>query len=514
MKLITTPHTKESGAKPAEPCCLVIFGAGGDLTRRLIMPSLYNLTCAALLPEEFSIVGFDLADMTLDDWRKNVEQMLEQFVATGDGRGKLNKDAWQFLSDRMNYMRGDLTKPDSYQQLKQKLASCDSCRKTCGNYVFYLAVADRFFATVAELLAKAGLMDQQDGHWRRIVIEKPFGHDLASAQELDRLLLKVAREEQIYRIDHFLGKETVQNIMTFRFGNGLFEPIWNRDRIDHVQITVAESVGVEKRGSFYERTGALRDMVPNHVFQLVAMTAMEAPNSFAANAIRSEKAKVVEAVQVCEQDRCCMAVRAQYTAGTIDGQPVPGYREEDGVAPDSLVETYVAMKLLIDNWRWSGVPFYIRTGKRMARRKTQIAIRFKGIPSRLMRHTINQDPPPNWLLLRIQPDEGIALEFGAKIPGPTVKIGDVRMDFKYVDYFGSAPATGYETLLYDVMIGDATLFQRADNTEAGWRVVQPIIDLWSRSGGRDLEYYCAGSQGPKGADELLERDGRAWRPVN
>ena len=347
-----------------------------------------------------------------------------------------------------------------------------------------------------------------------MVVEKPFGHDLGSAEDLNQQILKVLGETQVYRIDHFLGKETVQNIMTFRFANGLFEPLWNRDRIDHVQITVAESGGVEKRGKFYEGAGALRDMVPNHVFQLVSMTAMEAPNSFRADAVRSEKAKVIEAVRVGGQERSGAVVRGQYKAGKINDQPVPGYREEPDIAPNSTVETYVALKLMIDNWRWSGVPFYVRTGKRMARRKTQIAIRFKGIPATLLRETQIKDSPPNWMLLHIQPEEGIALEFGAKIPGPAVRIGDVRMDFKYEDYFGMAPSTGYETLLYDVMIGDQTLFQRSDNIEAGWGAVQPVLDYWHRDDSKDLTFYDAGSQGPAEADQLLERDGRQWRPIH
>lgn len=509
------PHHKDSGASPAGPCAMVIFGAAGDLTKRLIIPALYNLTCSHLLPENFAIVGFDRADQTDQSWRDGLAKATEEFVNAGGAQSEFNKDAWNFLAERMSYFKGDLTNDASYEELKRKLEEVDRTHKACGNYVFYLAVAERFFGTVVEHLGKSCLSCETGGRWRRVVIEKPFGHDLKSAQELDAQVLNVIDESQVYRIDHFLGKETVQNIMLFRFANGLFEPLWNRDRIEHVQITVAETVGVEKRGSFYEKTGALRDMVPNHVFQLLAMTAMEAPNSFSANAIRSEKAKVIEAVRLCNRtDMTCNAVRGQYTAGSIDNENLPGYRQEPDVSPESATETYVALKVLIDNWRWSGVPIYIRTGKRLCRRKSQIAIKFKQVPAALLRDTEFEQPAPNWLLLRIQPDEGIALEFGAKIPGPSMRIGDVRMDFKYRDYFGAAPATGYETLIYDVMTGDATLFQRADNIEAGWAVVQPILDDWAKNPDKGLSLYQAGSQGPAAADELLARDGHAWRPIN
>jgi glucose-6-phosphate 1-dehydrogenase len=493
---------------------MVIFGAGGDLTKRLVVPSLYNLACAKLLPSEFAIIGVDLAGHSDADWHSSLEAMSEQFVRAADPSGKIDADVWKWLTSRMTYLQGDLNDPATYEKLKGVLAELDSKQRTAGNYLFYLAVADRFFAPVVEHLGESKLACEENGHWRRVVVEKPFGHDLASAQDLNRRMLKVVSESQIYRIDHFLGKETVQNIMMLRFANGFFEPMWSRDRIDHVQITVAETVGVEQRGKFYENTGALRDMVPNHVFQLVSMTAMEAPSSFRADAVRSEKAKVIESVRVCKPDEVsCTAVRGQYGAGEIDGKQVPGYRQEQDVAPDSAVETYVAMKLMIENWRWAGVPFYIRTGKRLTRRKSQIAIRFKEAPCALFRGTSVQGPAPNWLLLRIQPEEGIALEFGTKIPGPTMRLGDVHMNFKYGDYFGTAPETGYETLIYDVMIGDATLFQRADNIEDGWKVVQPLLNVWAQERPGDFPNYQAGSQGPAEADELLARDNRAWRPI-
>jgi glucose-6-phosphate 1-dehydrogenase len=359
------------------------------------------------------------------------------------------------------------------------------------------------------------LLREENGRWRRLVVEKPFGTDLESARELNRRLLGLVAESQIYRIDHYLGKETVQNIMVLRFANGLFEPLWNRDHIDHVQITAAETLTVENRGKFYDRTGALRDMVPNHLFQLLALTAMEPPVRFDADPVRSEKAKTIEAIHpLTAEDVCANVVRAQYTAGTIEGRREPAYREAAGVDPHSMTETYVAMRLAIDNWRWAGVPFYLRTGKALAARKTHIAIQFKAAPFALFRDTPVERLAQNLLVLRIQPDEGASLQFNAKTPGPAICTGGVRMDFKYRDYFDAAPNTGYETLIYDCMIGDATLFQRADNIEAGWRVVQPILDTW-RDGRdcADLTWYAAGSEGPQVAEDLLVRDGRSWRKI-
>ena len=412
------PIEKTSRAKQPGPCCMVIFGGAGDLTKRLVVPSLYNLACSDLLPEGFAIVGFDMADLAEDGWKKNLTEMVEQFVRASDANAQVNQEKWKWLTERMFYVQGDLTNPESYQKLKTKLGEVDANEHTGGNYLFYL----------------------EKGVWRRVVIEKPFGHDLASAQALNKQILGVLAEQQIYRIDHFLGKETVQNLLMFRFANGMFEPIWNRDRVDHVQITVAETVGVEQRGGFYEKTGAMRDMIPNHVFQLLAFTAMEAPNSLSADAVRSEKVKVVEAMRPFgPEDIPLCAVRGQYDQGAIGDKPAVAYRQEQNVSPESVIETYVAMKLSIDNWRWQGVPFYIRTGKRLNVRKTQIAIRFKETPVMLLKDT---SLAPNWLLIRVQPDEGISLEFGAKIPGPNMKLGRVKMDFKYGDYFGASPSTG------------------------------------------------------------------------
>jgi glucose-6-phosphate 1-dehydrogenase len=502
---------------PAPPCAMVIFGAAGDLTKRLIVPALYNLVNAKRLSSGFQLIAIDHNARTVEQWRDGlVDTMKESAACDGEFQvDHINQTAWQWLAERMTYLQGDFTDPRTYSRLREHLAKLDSTAGTAGNYLFYLAVSDRFFSTVVDGLATAGLVTEGDGRWRRVVIEKPFGHDLPSAKALNAHILKALKEEQIYRIDHFLGKETVQNIMALRFANGMFEPLWNRQHIDHIQITAAETVGVERRGKFYENTGALRDMVPNHVFQLLAMTAMEPPISFDANAVRGKKAEVIEAIRPFEPARVFKdVVRGQYGAGTVLGRPVRAYREEPNVAPDSNTETFFACKLQIDNWRWAGVPFYLRTGKYLKRRRTEIALRFHQAPYTLFRGTDVERMNPNWMILRIQPDEGIALNFAAKRPGPTVTLSTVSMDFAYKTYFKIACNTGYETLLYDCMIGDATLFQRADNIEAGWCAVQPILDAWANNPPRDFPNYVAGSNGPAAADELLARDGRAWRPLD
>ena len=508
----------DSRTPVAPPCAMVIFGAAGDLTKRLVVPALYDLVDAKRLAEGFHLVGVDLADKSTEDWRQSLTDMMNEFVAKGDGEFQadhIDQTAWRWLTDRMSYIQGDLNDPGMYQRLGAHLAELDKSAGTAGNHLFYLAVADRFFKVVVAGLGAAGLTTEPEGQWRRVVIEKPFGHDLASAKALNADILKTLREHQIYRIDHFLGKETVQNIMALRFANGLFEPIWNREHIDHIQITAAETVGVERRGKFYEKTGAMRDMVPNHLFQLLSMTAMEPPISFDADAVRAKKAEVIEAIQPLTPERALRdAVRGQYGAGTVLGKPVRGYRQEPDVAPDSVTETFIACKLMIDNWRWAGVPFYLRTGKYMKRRWTEVAIRFHQAPFALFRDTDVQRLNPNWLVLRLQPDEGIGLVFAAKRPGPTVRLSSVRMDFAYKSFFKMAPNTGYETLLYDCMIGDATLFQRADNVEAGWQAVQPILDAWANTPPGDFPNYVAGTDGPAAAEELLARDGRAWRPLD
>jgi len=503
------------GAPLAPPCSMVIFGAAGDLTKRLVVPALYNLVGAGRLPDEFRIVGVDLASKTTEEWRTGLTDTMQGFVGSDAefAVDHIDRNAWQWLTDRMSYLQGDLTDAEMYRRLDAHLTGLDKTAGTAGKRLFYLAIADRFFSVAVAGLGAAGLVAERDGQWRRVVIEKPFGHDLNSAKALNAEILNRLQEHQIYRIDHFLGKETVQNIMALRFANGLFEPIWNREHIDHVQITAAETVGVEQRGKFYEKTGALRDMVPNHVFQLLAMTAMEPPISFDADAVRAKKAEVIEAIRPLDPAQALKnAVRGQYDAGTVLGKAVRAYRQEPDVTPDSNTETYIACKLQIDNWRWAGVPFYLRTGKYLKRHLTEIAIRFHQAPFTLFRETDVERMHPNWMILRIQPSEGIGLEFAAKRPGPTVKLSNVTMDFAYEDYFKTAPNTGYETLIYDCMIGDATLFQRADNIEAGWAAVQPILDLWAENSPSSFPNYTAGSDGPAAADELLARDARAWRP--
>jgi glucose-6-phosphate 1-dehydrogenase len=506
---------------------MVIFGAGGDLTKRLLVPALYNLASTGLLPEHFALVGVDMADLSADQWRDSLHSMMQSFVGKAASESRIDhvdEATWTRLTHNLSYVRGDLNDGALFDRLRTHLESDEKAANTGGNCLFYLAVADRFFGPVVTELGHAGLFDEKpdpDGkstRWRRVVIEKPFGHDEASARELNRTILRAAREDQIFRIDHFLGKETVQNIMALRFANGMFEPLWNRDRIDHVQITVAETVGVESRGRFYEKTGAMRDMIPNHVFQLLAMVAMEPPAGFDAQAVRSRKTDVFSAMHTLSvQD----AVRGQYgaaEAGDAEHSHNPSdhavaYRAEKDVAPDSPIETYVALRLGIDNWRWAGVPFYLRTGKHMSRRVTEIAIRFKPAPFAPFEDTDVATLPPNWLLLRIQPQEGIALQFEVKRPGPVVDLAAVQMAFRYDDWFPREPNIGYETLIYDVMIGDQTLFNRADMVEETWRVVQPVLDEWAKTKPGSFPNYASGTDGPAEADALLARDGRAWRPV-
>ncbi len=503
---------------PAGPCAMVIFGAAGDLTKRLVVPALYNLAHAKILPKNFALIGVNRGQGTVESWRDHLHEALKGFVgnvATEFNLGQIDEAAWKRLAEKMSYIQGDINDPDTYVRLGKHLDDAAQKHQTAGNVIFYLAVADRFFGPVVDKLGESKLVErpEQGGKlkfWRRVVIEKPFGHDLESARELNARILRTLHEDQIFRIDHFVGKDTVQNIMALRFANGIFEPIWNRDRIDHVQITAAETVGVEQRGKFYEATGALRDMVPNHLFTLLSLMTMEPPSAFNAASIHTQKAEVFTAMPAARPE---WAIRGQYGPGTVLGRPVKGYRQEPNVPADSNVETYVAMRLEIDNWRWAGVPFYLRTGKHLSRRMTEIAISFKQAPYAPFRDTLVERLSPNWLTLEIAPGECISLQFEARRPGPAMDLAAVRMDFHYADWFPKEPSVGYETLLHDVMIGDQTRFTRADMVEHAWRVVQPMLDAWAAEKA-DFPNYASGSDGPNAADALLARDGgRAWRPL-
>ena len=513
MATVTAPLSKGAetaakarGAGQPQSATLVIFGAGGDLTKRLVVPALYHLVQARKLPDRFAIIGVDRRDQTTEQWSQSLTKMIQTLTPAG----RIDASAWSWLTDRMHYMPADFTQAETFTHL-EKLLARQREPNNLANVLFYLAVAERFFGPIVEQLGHAGLTQQSDGAWRRVIIEKPFGHDLSSAKALNAQVLKVLSEDQIYRIDHFLGKETVQNILVLRFANGIFEPLWNRDHIDHVQITAAETIGVEDRGGFYEQTGALRDMVPNHLFQLVAMIGMEPPISFDADAVRNKKTELLQAIHAISPDN---AIRGQYGGGVVLGQKVQGYRHEPNVATDSATETYVALKLGIDNWRWAGVPFYLRTGKRLSARATEITIQFRQAPYALFRDTPVERLPANILTLRIQPDEGLSVSFSAKRPGTEIEIDGVAMDFAYRDYFEPVATVGYETLIYDCLIGDATLFQRADTVEVAWRAVQGLIDSWARDPATDFPNYAAGSAGPAAADRLLARDGRRWLPIS
>jgi glucose-6-phosphate 1-dehydrogenase len=501
---------QETQAAVAPECVMVIFGGGGDLAKRLLIPALYNLARAGLLHDRFKVLGVDHNPGDDAKFRHDIAAFLATLTNATDSEsdvGKLDPNVTRWLNDRLFYQVADFQDAASFESLGARL---EDLTGKDANIVFYLAVSPHFFGDIIERLSGAKLVDQQPDVFRRVVIEKPFGEDLASAQALNARVLTYLEEPQIFRIDHFLGKETVQNIMMMRFANGVFEPLWNRLHIDHVQITAAETVGVEERGAFYDKTGALRDMIPNHLFQILAMVAMEPPNSFDAEAVRAEKSRVFEAVVSQSREQALNdSVRGQYRQGNVLGQPVKDYRAEHDVAPDSAAETYVALKFTIDNWRWTGVPFYLRTGKALRKRVTEVAVRFKPAPSILFQGPDQRTPVSNTLVVHIQPDEGISLQFEAKEPGPNNSPHPVAMDFRYVDYFGQMASNGYETLIYDCMIGDQTLFKRADDIEHAWRAVQPFLDAWKDGG--EVCGYVAGSDGPAEADELMARDGRTWR---
>ena len=500
----TSEAPAEFAGKVAGPCVFVLFGASGDLTKRKLIPALLNLVNAKLLPDTFAVMGVSVDDLDIEAFRKQVSE----FLPTNDPA------ALDWLRSRLFYERGDFGDPNTFVNLRDRLAAIDAESRTEGNYLFYMATAPKFFASIVQQLGRAGLSTQDSGHWRRVVIEKPFGTDLESAKTLNRDIKSVLQENQIFRIDHYLGKETVQNIMVFRFDNAIFEPIWNRRYIDHVQITNAETVGVERRGAYFDSAGTLRDMVPNHVMQLLSLTAMESPVSFSPDAVRNEQAKVLHSLQpLNSEDVLESSVRGQYGDGMIGDERVPRYRSEPGVNPESRTETFVALKLNIDNWRWAGVPFYFRTGKRLAKRHTEIAIQFKRMPFELFRNAPFHKGHTNTLVIQIQPVEGISLTFGAKIPGPVLRVGSVDMSFEYSKYFGADAYTGYEVLLYDCMIGDATLFQRADMVEAGWTVIDPVLDVWKALPPRKFPNYASGTWGPAESDHLLEADNRQWRKI-
>ncbi len=500
----------QAQAKAANPCVMVIFGATGDLTARKLIPSLFNLLQSQLLSQDFAVIGVASGNMDTEAFRKLVSQHLDSFAGVS-----VDAKSREWILSRVYYTCGDFAAASTYQQLKALLDKVNETHHTKGNYFFYLATAPTFFCPITENLGLAGLVNESNGHFRRVVYEKPFGHDLDSANKLNAEIRKVLTEKQIFRIDHYLGKETVQNLLVFRFGNGIFEPIWNRQFIDHVQITAAETVGVEMRGKYFESAGTLRDMVPNHISQLVSLTGMEPPSSFQADAVRDEQSKLLRTIQPMTAEEVLQkTVRGQYGEGELGDKRVEGYREEPDVASESNTETFVAMKLGIDNWRWAGVPFYVRTGKRMATRHTEIAIRFKQAPFIMFKDTSVEQLKPNYLVVHIAPDEGISLRFSAKVPGPQMKLGSVDMSFNYADYFGTQPNTGYEVLIYDCMVGDQTLFQRADMVEAGWSIVNPILDVWHALPARNFPNYAAGSWGPRESELLLEHDGRHWRNEN
>ena len=501
--------TDSEKAKKPDPCSFVIFGVTGDLAHRLVVPALYNLAASDLLPDKFCVVGIARKPMADDALRDSLMNGLREFATQ-----HVDDAIAKRVLDCVTCIAADPKDPASFDKMREQLDKHETDSGTGGNRLFYLATPPDAFGPISRELGRVGLLKEHDGKWRRLVVEKPFGTDLNSAKALNAELLTIVEEQQIYRIDHYLGKETVQNILVLRFANGMFEPIWNRNHIDHIQIVVDEKLGVGHRGSFYDATGALRDMVPNHLFQLLSLVAMEPPVRFDAHAVRSEKAEVLAAIQTqSEAEALKNSARGQYQSGKIGDTAIEDYRETKEVKPDSTRETYAALKLTIDNWRWAGVPFYLRTGKALGIKRTEVAIKFKDVPFAMFRNTTVDRLSQNYLVISIEPTEGITLQFNTKVPGPTIAIDRVAMKFHYKDYFKAEPSTGYETLIYDCMIGDNILFQRADSVEAGWQAVQPFLDAWKKAGADGLEMYKAGSEGPGGAEQLLKRDGRNWRKL-
>jgi glucose-6-phosphate 1-dehydrogenase len=489
----------------AEPCTVVLFGASGDLAKRKVIPAMYDLATHNALGPRYAIVGFARTNMTEEGFRTS----LGDAAKTISEVGPIDPKQWEAFASNLYYSPGDYANPDSYAQLCKRLTEIEAAKNLGGNRLFYLSTPPEVYPDIVKQLGRACIAHAvSPNSWTRIIIEKPFGRDLASAKALNEIVLNVFDEKQVYRIDHYLGKDTVQNLLVLRFGNGIFEPLWNRNYVDHVQITASETLGVERRGGFYETAGALRDMIQSHVLQLTSLVAVEPPAAFDATAVRNEKLKVLQSIRPFNLQMVAESVvRGQYAPGKIGDQPVSGYREEPGVNPASKTETFVSAKLLIDNWRWAGVPFYIRTGKRLAKRSTEIMIQFHAAPHIVFRE---REVKPNRLILNIQPDEGISISFGAKRPGTEMSIGNVTMDFSYREGFGDTSRSAYATLLNDCLRGDATLFDRGDSVEAAWSLVDPILDVWGAARTATVPQYPSGSWGPRESDLLLERDGHRW----
>ncbi|MBS0649161.1 MAG: glucose-6-phosphate dehydrogenase [Verrucomicrobia bacterium] len=500
------PLEEEVQSRLVEPCILVIFGATGDLTSRKLVPALYNLLKDGQLPSLFTCVGFARRPKTHDQFRDEMKEAVSKYSRTKP----MEESLWSHFKDHLFYHMSEFHDDAGYEKLKSFLSELDNKLGTKGNRIFYLATQPSYFPLICEKLHKAGLIyPEKDSKWSRVIIEKPFGYNLSSAYALQKELMQYLSEKQIYRIDHYLGKETVQNILVFRFANSLFESLWNNRYIDHVQITVAEDIGIGTRGKFWEETGLLRDIVQNHMMQLLSLMAMEPPVSLDANAIRDEKVKVLEAIRPLQENE---VIRGQYGPGMINGEPVVGYRQEKDVHPESAVESYLALKIHIDNWRWSGVPFYLRAGKRLPKRTTEIAVTFKD-PPRVLFQNSHRKNPPNVLVIRIQPDEGSSLKINCKVPGPANNMQPVKMDFRYGAYFGTTPPDAYERLICDCMLGDSTLFAREDEVINSWKLLTPVLENWAKNHPKDFPNYPAGSWGPAAADELIEADGRKWRLI-